>query len=79
MADKTFLCTSFINERIVLKINKDNRPFPHYAPVSKDKEMRTVFSLYFVHSSLELVPLFTGMWERSIECLGGLYCDKVEL
>ena len=50
-----------------------NRPFPHYAPVSKHKEMRTRLgwtvsykSLYFVHPSLELVPLFTGMRERSI-------------
>ena len=51
----------------------DNRPFPHYAPVSKHKEMKTRLgwtisykSLYFVHPSLELVPLFTGMRERSI-------------
>ena len=43
------------------------------APVNKHKEMRTRLrwtisykSLYFVHPSLELVPLFTGMWERSI-------------
>ena len=43
MADKAFLCTSFINESIVLKIRKDNRPFPHYAPVSKHKEMIAVF------------------------------------
>ena len=50
-----------------------NRPFPHYAPVSKHKEMKTRLgwtisykSLYFVHPSLELVPLFTGMRERSI-------------
>ena len=49
------------------------RPFPHYAPVSKHKEMKTRLgwtisykSLYFVHPSLELVPLFTGMRERSI-------------
>ena len=49
------------------------RPFPHYAPVSKHKEMRTRLgwtisykSLYFVHPSLELVHLFTGMRERSI-------------
>ena len=49
------------------------RPFPHYAPVNKHKEMRTRLgwtvsykSLYFVHPSLELVPLFTGMRERSI-------------
>ena len=50
-----------------------NRPFPHYAPVSKHKEMRTRLgwtisykSLYFVHPSLKLVLLFTGMRERSI-------------
>ena len=50
-----------------------NRPFPHYAPVNKHKEMRSRLgwtvsykSLYFVHPSLELVPLFTGMRERSI-------------
>ena len=49
-----------------------NKPFPHYAPVSKHKEMRTKLgwtisykSLYFVHPSLELVPFFTGMCERS--------------
>ena len=53
--------------------NFNNRPFPHYAPVSKHKEMKTRLgwtisykSLYFVHPSLELVPLFTGMRERSI-------------
>ena len=53
--------------------NNINRPFPHYAPVSKHKEMKTRLgwtisykSLYFVHPSLELVPLFTGMRERSI-------------
>ena len=50
-----------------------NRPFPYYPPVSKHKEMRSRLgwivsykSLYFVHPSLELVPLFTGMQERSI-------------
>ena len=49
------------------------RPFPHYAPVSKYKETRTRLgwmisykSLYFSHPSLELVPLCTGMRERSI-------------
>ena len=37
--------------------------------------MRTISykSLYFVHPSLELVPLFTGMWERSI--VGSKYND----
>ena len=51
-----------------------NRPFPHSAPVSKHKEMRTRLgwtisykSLYFVHPSLDLMPLFTGMRERSID------------
>ena len=55
----------------------NNRPFPHYAPVSKHKEMRmrlgltiSYKSLYFVQLSLELVPLITGMQERSI----GLKC-----
>ena len=49
-----------------------NKPFPHYAPVSKHKEMRKRLGwtisykpLYFVHPSLELVPLFTGIRERS--------------
>ena len=49
------------------------RPFPHYAPVSKHKVMRmrlgwtiSYKSLYFVHPSLELVPLFKGMRERFI-------------
>ena len=47
-----------------------NRLFLHYAPVSKHKEMRTSLgwtfsykSLYFVHPSLDLVPLFTGTKE----------------
>ena len=51
-----------------------NRPSPHYAPVSKHKEMRprlgwtiSYKSLYFVHPSLDLIPLFTGMRERSIQ------------
>ena len=49
------------------------RPFPHYALVSRHKEMRTRVgwtvsykSLCFFHPNLELVHLFTGMWERSI-------------
>ena len=48
-------------------------PFPHYAPVSKDKEVRTRLgwtisykSPHFVHPSLELMALFTGIRERSI-------------
>ena len=60
---------------VCLRVLKgSNRPFPHYAPVSKHKEMKTRLgwtisykSLYFVHPSLELVPLFTGMRERSIK------------
>ena len=55
----------------------NNRPFPHYAVVIKHKEMRmrlgftiSYKSLYLVHLSLELVPLFTGILERSI----GLKC-----
>ena len=43
-----------------------NTPFPHSAPVSKHKEMRSRLewtisykSLYFVHPSLDLMPLFT--------------------
>ena len=55
----------------------NNGPFLHYALVSKHKEMRmrlrltiSYKSLYLVHLSLELVPLFTGMQERSI----GLKC-----
>ena len=57
-----------------------NRPFPHFAPVNKHKEMRSRLgwtvsykSLYFVHPSLELVPLFTGMWERSMKGAMTLY------
>ena len=63
----------FIILRLFLDHLKPYRPFPHYAPVNKHKEMRTRLgwtvsykSLYFVHPSLELVPLFTGMRERSI-------------
>ena len=56
------------------KLKKKTAPtFPHYAPVSRHKEMRTRLgwtisykSLYFVHPSLELMHLFTGMRERSI-------------
>ena len=43
-----------------------NTSFPHSAPVSKHKEMRSRLgwtisyqSLYFVHPSLDLMPLFT--------------------
>ena len=50
-----------------------NRPFPYSAYISKQKEIRMRLgrtisskSLYFVNPSLELVPLFTGMRERSI-------------
>ena len=52
--------------------NVYNRPFLHSTPVSKHKEMRSRLgwtisykSLYFVHPSLDLIPLFTGMRERS--------------
>jgi len=45
----------------------------HFPPVSKHKKMRSTLwwtisykSLYFVHLSLDLMPLFTGMQERSI-------------
>ena len=51
----------------------DYRPFPHSAAVSKHKKMRSRLgwtisykSLYFVHPSLNLIPLFTGMRKRSI-------------
>ena len=52
----------------------DYRPFRlHSAPVSKHKKMRSRLgwtisykSLYFVHPSLNLMPLFTGMRKRSI-------------
>ena len=52
----------------------DHRPFRlHSAPVSKHKKMRSRLgwtisykSLYFVYPSLNLMPLFTGMRERSI-------------
>ena len=49
-----------------------NRPFPHSTPVIKHKKMRlrrgwtiSYKSLYFVHPCLDLMPLFTGMRERS--------------
>ena len=50
------------------------RPFPHYAPVSKNKEMRTrlgwtcnfIQITVFCSPEPELVPLFTGMRKRSI-------------
>ena len=55
-------------------ITRTNRPLPHYAPVSKRKEMRMRLgwtisnkSLYFVHPSLELMPFFKGMRVRSIQ------------
>ena len=54
-----------------------NRPFPHSAPVNKHKEMRlrlgwtiSYKSLYIVHPRLDLMPLFTGMRERSITLIG---------
>ena len=52
------------------------RPFPHSSRVSKHEEMRSRLgwtisykSLYFVHPNLELMPLFTGMRERSIDMI----------
>ena len=69
-----FLKIKTLLEKCILKLS--NGPFPHYASVSKHKEMRTRLgltisykSLYFVHSSLEWVPLFTGMRERSMKSL----------
>ena len=66
--DKIINC--FCKEWYRLNIH---RPFPHYAPVSKDKEVRTRLgwtisykSPHFVHPSLELMALFTGIRERSI-------------
>ena len=67
--DKIINC--FCEEWYRLNIH---RPFPHYAPVSKDKEVRTrlgwtynfVQITTFVHLSLELRPLFAGIRERSI-------------
>ena len=72
-----FLCSSrrealsprVISMKFLLVISiLENRPFLHYTPVSKHKEMRTRLgwtisykSLYFVHSSLKLVPLFTDL------------------
>ena len=61
----------FCKERYRLNVH---RSFPHYAPVSKDKEVRTrlgwtynfVQITTFVHLSLELRPLFAGIRERSI-------------
>ena len=52
-----------------------NRPFPHSTPVTTLKKMRlrlgwtiSYKSLYFVHPCLDLMPLFTGMRERSTHC-----------
>ena len=54
-----------------------------YSPVSNHKEMRTRLgwtisykSMYFVPPSLELVPLLTGMRERSIETEEGTKAAK---
>ena len=62
--DTEFIIMNKIHHLITDGIkNITNKPFPHYAPVSKLKEMRTRLgwiisykSLYFVHPSLELVP-----------------------
>ena len=40
---KLFFVQALSMRALFLKISKDNRPFPHYAPVSKHKEMITVF------------------------------------
>ena len=63
-----------LGPRLSLFSEVSYRPFPHYALVSKYKEIRTRLgwtisykSLYFVLQSLELVRLFTGMQERSID------------
>ena len=62
----------FFQSKEILQ-KRGNRPFLHYSPVSKHKEMRkrlgwtiSYKSLYFIYLSLELMPLFTGMQERSI-------------
>jgi len=51
----------------------DNRPFPHSASVRTNNSTRArlgwTFSYrccIFVHPDLDSVPLFAGMWERSI-------------
>ena len=63
----------FKNVKDVLR-ERVNRPFPYFSPVSKHEEMRSRLgwtisykSLYFVHPSLDLMPLFTGMRERFID------------
>ena len=63
-----------LGPRLSLFSEVSYRPFTHYAPVSKYKEIRTRLgwtisykSLYVVYRSLELVRLFTGMQERSID------------
>ena len=80
-------CSNPINERALslgprlsLFSEASYRPFPHYASVSKYKEIRTRLgwtisykSLYFVLQSLELVRLFTGIRERSVD----LVCKNV--
>ena len=40
---KLFFVQALSMRALFLKISKDNRPFPHYAPVSKHKEMIAVF------------------------------------
>ena len=76
--DTEFIIMNKIHHHITDGIKTiTNKPFPHYAPVSKDKEMRTRLgvggggkisykSLYFVHPSLKLVPLFSEMREKSM-------------
>ena len=73
----------YTHSEMVTAIRKTNRPFPHYAPVSKHLEMRMRFgwtisykSLYFVHPSLELVPLFTGKVYSSWNFVKVLLCKS---
>ena len=70
--DETFKClTSRLSKKEVTSHFIDLSRIT--SPVSKHKEVRTRLwwtisykSLYFIYLSLELVPLFTGMQERSI-------------
>ena len=58
---------------------KLNRPLPHYAPVRTRLGWTISYkSLYFVQTSHELVHLFTGMWERSIN-YQKMQCDYYNL
>ena len=55
------------------RVGEANRPFVHYAPVTKQKEMTDearvdnfIQVTVFVHPSVELASLCTGMREKSI-------------